>query len=49
MLSYLTHIAFSLNFADAAQYICVQLSRNSCFDSLSLPGFPNVLVKHGLY
>ena len=49
MSSYLIRIAGSLNFADAAQYICVQLSRNTCFDSLSLPGFPKILVKHGLY
>ena len=33
MSSYLMHNVFSLNFPDAAQYICLHLSRNSCFDS----------------
>ena len=33
MSSYLTHIALNLNFLDAAQYTCLQLSRNGCFDS----------------
>ena len=48
MSSYLMHNAFSLNFPDAAQYICLQLLEAVVL-TLKLPSFPKILVKHGLH